>query len=331
VKTLAALLLAAGVAHADPQVLRLATVAPDGTSWARDLKAFAHAVEDGSHGAVRIKLILGGIAGDEDQLLSRLQRGQLDGVVSGGLLCQQLAPSLGVLGVVGLVQERSEAAYVAGKLKPIIDEEAARAGYTIVATAGVGPLMVFSKTPIDSMADLRARKIWAWNAANQSGRAQWAEMGLHMVPLRLDEGAAAYQDGRVDAFLTTPTAALAYQWSTLAKYLSRVRFAFLTGCLVLANRSVDPLPTSAKSALRTAAAELQARFEESGRRGDDQLLGGLFQKQGLTVSPVSESFRSEFFALARQMRDRMGDRAVSHELVTRVLTWLADFRAESGR
>ena len=182
-RALAALLLAAGVGRAEPQVLRIATVAPDGTAWARDLKVFAHAVENATGGAVRVKLILGGIAGDEDQLLGRLQRGQLDGAASGGLLCQQLAPSLGVLSVTGLVQERNEASFVAGKLKPIVDQEAARAGYAILATASVGPLMLFSKTPIASMSDLRARKIWAWSVANQSGRTQWAQMGLQMVQM----------------------------------------------------------------------------------------------------------------------------------------------------
>jgi TRAP-type C4-dicarboxylate transport system substrate-binding protein len=326
-------MLAAGVAHAEPQVLRIATVAPDGTAWARDLKVFAHNVEAGSHGAVRIKLIFGGIAGDEEQMLVRLRKGQIDGAGSGGMLCQELSPSLNVLGVVGLVMERSEAAFVVGKLKPVIDEEMARAGFAVLGMSGLGSLMIFSKTPVRSMADLRALRVWTWGAssARPAWRGQWAEMGMQMVPMALEEGAAAYLDGRIDAFLTTPTAALAFQWSALTKYLSRVKLSFLPGCLVMANRALDPLPTAAREAIRTAAAELQVHFEDSGRRADEQLLGGLFQKQGLTVTEVSETFRSEFFEAARQMRERAGDRTVPKALTTRVLTWLADYRAESQR
>jgi TRAP-type C4-dicarboxylate transport system substrate-binding protein len=331
VRTLLALCLAASAAYAEPQVLRVATVAPDGTSWARDLKTFAHDVESATRGAVRIKLVFGGIAGDEDQLLGRLQRGQLDGAASGGLLCQQLAPSLHVLGVMGLIQERTEAAYVIGKLKPTVDEEMARAGFAVLAMSGMGSVMVFSRKPVTSLAELRKQRMWVWSAADESMRVQWAALGLNVMALRLDEGASAYVDGKIDGFMTTPTAALAFQWSALTRYVSRLKVAFLDGCLVMAHRALDPLPIETQRAIRAAAAELQLRFEASGRLADDQLLGGLFQKQGLTLTPVSENFRAEFFETTRALRDRLGDRAVSREILMRSLSWLADFRAESRR
>jgi len=131
--------------------------------------------------------------------------------------------------------------------------------------------------------------------------------------------------------MTTPTAALAFQWSALAKYASKLRVGFLTGCLVMANRALDPLPVEAQQAIRTAAAELQTRFEESGRSADEQLLGGLFQKQGLTITPVSESFRAEFFEAVRTMRDGLEDPLVPRELLNRVLALLADYRALTRR
>jgi hypothetical protein len=65
-----------------------------------------------------------------------------------------------------------------------------------------------------------------------------------------------------------------------------------------------------------------------GRRIDDQLLGGLFQKQGLQKLPVSDSFRAEFFDAARVARAKMAERFVSRDLLNRVQSMLADYRAE---
>ena len=78
-RIVAALVLLAGVAHAEPVTLRMAAIAPDGTEWARALKAFAQEVETQSKGELRMKWYLGGMAGDELTALDRIKRGQLDG------------------------------------------------------------------------------------------------------------------------------------------------------------------------------------------------------------------------------------------------------------
>ena len=58
---LAALCFAA-TAHADRTVLRLATAAPDATSWAKELRAFSRDVESSTDGQVAIKWYMGGMA-----------------------------------------------------------------------------------------------------------------------------------------------------------------------------------------------------------------------------------------------------------------------------
>src|SRR5206468_969252 len=62
---LVALALAwAAPSAAEPVTLRLATIAPDGTAWAREVRAFNRDVEALTHGQVRFKWYLGAIAGD---------------------------------------------------------------------------------------------------------------------------------------------------------------------------------------------------------------------------------------------------------------------------
>ncbi len=82
-------------------VIRMATVAPDGTSWARELKAFDREVQTVTHGQVRVKWYFGAIAGGEDEVKERIERNQLDGAASGGMMCQRVAPSMRVTRVMG--------------------------------------------------------------------------------------------------------------------------------------------------------------------------------------------------------------------------------------
>jgi TRAP-type C4-dicarboxylate transport system substrate-binding protein len=103
---------------------------------------------------------------------------------------------------------------------------------------------------------------------------------------------------------------------------------YLTSCVVVINRAFDRLPVAHQEALRQAFAEGDMRFEALGRRMDDQLLGGLFEHQGVKMVPVSETFRSQFFEAARQAREQLGDRLVPTALLDRVTQMLVDFRAE---
>src|SRR5437879_2846744 len=81
-------------ATAEPIVLRMAAVAPEGTAWAREGHALERDIAELTHGQVRIKWYLNGIAGDEMTMLDRIRREQLDGVASAGMMCQKLAPTM---------------------------------------------------------------------------------------------------------------------------------------------------------------------------------------------------------------------------------------------
>src|SRR5581483_5133972 len=90
--SLAAALTAARAPADGHFVVRMATVAPDGTAYARELRAFSREVADATQGEVSMKWYWGGIAGYDRQVAERVKRGQLDGVAS-GMICQLVAPS----------------------------------------------------------------------------------------------------------------------------------------------------------------------------------------------------------------------------------------------
>jgi TRAP-type C4-dicarboxylate transport system substrate-binding protein len=305
----------------------MGTVAPEGTAWSRLAINVTGALSAASRGQVTGKWYFNGIAGDELAMAERVRRDQLDGIVSGGMLCQKLSPSMRVLRIVGLFQSRDESGYVAGRLKPLFDEEFRRAGYVNLGSVGVGPDLIFSREPIRSMADLRKTRMWTWTL-DQVYRDEWPLLGVRIVATPIDGAWKAYEERWFDGFFAVPSAALAFQWSTEARYMTDLRVSFLRACILIATRAFDALPIEARQALMSSSAKGIMQLEELGRAQDEQLLGGLFQKQGLTAVPVSEGFRSEFFAEALAARERIAPRLVKRELLERVLALLADFRAE---
>jgi TRAP-type transport system periplasmic protein len=326
------LVCAAVAARGEPTVLRFGTIAPDGTAWSRIAKATGQALADATGGQATTKWYFNGVAGDEVQMAERVRKEQLDGIVSGGMLCERLSPSMRVLRLVGLFQTRDESGYVAGRLKSVFDEEFRKAGFVNLGEIGVGPDLVFSRDPIRSMDELRRARLWTWDLDDVYS-ASWPRLGVHIVPTRIDEAYRAYEERRLDGFIAVPTAALGFQWSTEARYVTNLRVSFLRACILISTRAFDSLSLEARNALLTSSAKGMMQLEELGRSQDAQLLGtpgapGLFARQGLTIVPVSEGFRSEFFSQARAVRDEIASRLVPKELLQRVLGLLADYRAE---
>ncbi len=317
----------ATVARAEPTVLRFGTIAPEGTAWARLAKSTSNALSQATGGQVTGKWYFNGIAGNELEMAARVRKDQLDGIVSGGMLCQKLAPSMRVLRVVGLFQTRDESSYVAGRLKSVFDEEFRRAGFISLGEVGIGPDLIFSREPIRSMQDLKRTRFWIWDL-DEVFSAQWPLIGAPVVATRLDEAWRAYDHNLVDGFLAVPSAALAFQGSTEARDRTDMRGSVLRTCILVATRAIDALPLEAQQALLTSSANGMMQLVELGRSQDDALLGGLFAKQGIKPVPVSESFRSEFFATALAARDQLSHDLVDPKLLQRVLSLLADFRAE---
>jgi TRAP-type C4-dicarboxylate transport system substrate-binding protein len=316
---------AAGSAAAEPVVLRMATAAPDGSAWSREIRNFVRFVDEETAGQVHIKVYFGGIAGDERQMAERVRREQLDGVFSGGILCQRLAPTMRLMRVAGLFQTRDELAFVFGRLHDQIDGELRRAGFANLGLFAVGPELVFSRRPIRTMDELERARLWTW-ADDPTLEPSLRAVGLSVVGAPLDAAARLYDDGQIDGFVAPPITALVFQWSTQARYLLPLPLAGLSGCVLVANRAFDALPHETQAVIRHAAAHGVAHIDAVGREQDQALLGGLFARQGLQTTPVPIALREQYFEAAQAAREKLAG-LIDPAILQTVLRLLADYRA----
>jgi TRAP-type C4-dicarboxylate transport system substrate-binding protein len=289
---------AGGVRGADtPPPLRFGTLVPDGTAWARELKAFAREVEDGAH--LKIKIYWGGIAGDEREMVSRVKRGQLD-AIAGAAVCTELAPSLAVTRLQGLFPNRDAHERLVRQI-PHVDDEFKKAGFVNLGTAGMGPSVVFTRAPVSSWEELKKVRLWRWDidpAAWQQDRM----MGLTVVPLSVNSAAAAFDEGKVDGFVALAASALAFQWQSRAPNILPLELDYLNACMLVRQSSWDELSVETQRAVSAAGAKLARRMEFVGRDVDRVVLGGTLTGHGVHARAVPAATRDAFFDAAKQTR-----------------------------
>jgi TRAP-type C4-dicarboxylate transport system substrate-binding protein len=322
----AMVLVAAKASAAPDHVLRMATLAPDGTPWAREMRAFVRNVEESTHGSVTIKVYFGGVAGDEEEVLRRIRRGQLDGAVA-GMLCEKLAPSMRVADLPGLFQSRAEATAIMTALQADFSAEAAKQGFEMPATMGLGPDIYFTKRPVHSFTELRQQRLFNWSI-DEVTIAMSRAMGLTIVPLEVNQAMGALTSDQVDGVLATPSEAISFQWLSSARFYVPLLANYGLACMIMPSAVLNRLPPKHRASLRSAAARMSDHMETIGRAEEAEFLSGKSKYQATQVPP-SAAFRSEYFAAARAVRERLGVRFVPRPLLDRVLRMLADYRAEN--
>ena len=123
-------------------------------------------------------------------------------------------------------------------------------GYELLGWMEVGFIYFFSKTPIDSLDDLKERRIWNWQG-DPLGQAFFEASGLSPVPLSIIDvyTQLSAKHGSIDTVYTSSFGAIALQWYTKLNYGSRIPFTNAIGGLLVSNRFYDKLPEDLQQVL----------------------------------------------------------------------------------
>ena len=109
-------LIANSVAAQPNHLLKIATLAPEGSSWAKVLRTIDADVRQETDGNVGFKIYPGGVQGDEKVVLRKMRIGQLHGGNFGGQGVSQTLPDVLALQMPFLFDSYAEVDYVLEKM-----------------------------------------------------------------------------------------------------------------------------------------------------------------------------------------------------------------------
>jgi TRAP-type C4-dicarboxylate transport system substrate-binding protein len=310
-----ALALSPALAAAAPLTLRLATAAPDGSSWAREFRAFSRDVTAHTDGEVQMKWYFGAIVGDELEVMERIARGQVDGTASAGPLCQKLSPTVRAMRAQDLMQSHEEARWLLGNLNGTIAKEILTHGLVYFGGPVLGVELVLSRDDLSTLPALERARLWRWDldvAAVALSRAA----GLTIVPRPVDDLLHAWERGEIDGAIAIPSTALAFQLLPHIRHVQSWPHGFLMGCFLIAQHAFDRMSFAQQQAVRADATKAILRVDEVARETDARLLGSLFAQQGISVAPppaeLTERLRAAMHEAPRKAADAISDETLRH-------------------
>lgn len=262
-------------------VLKFATLIPADTAWMKQVDAWAKDLGQKSHGRLVFKMYPGGVMGDEPDVLRKLRSQQLQGAFFTGYGVGRIFSPARVLEMPFFFKDTGESDYVRDRLMPDIEKGFRDSGYELIGWPEVGFIHFFSKQPIQSLAELKTRKIWLWQG-DPLGEAFAEAAEIAPIPLSIVDvyTQLSAKHGSIDTVYNAPFGAMAMQWHTKLRYATNIPMTNALGALLIDSRFFNTLPADLQQLIKTSGKELGVRITQQGRV-DNQRSIEILKKNGM--------------------------------------------------
>ena len=296
--------------------LRIATLAPSGSSWMRVFNAWNLTIQKQTDNTLKLRFYAGGSQGDERDFVRKMRAGQMDGasITTTGL--GQLVRQVLVLSAPGVFDEYEELDRVRAALSERFEGMFDQEGYTMLGWGDVGKTRLFSMERIERPSDIKKHRPWAWK--DDLIFTEFLKVvGANPVRLGVPEVYPALQTRMVDTLPASALAAVSLQWYTRLKYVSKRNSGIIVGATLIRKDKFEQLTDEQKKVLVETGIRAHAALNKSIRRDDDKSYRTILER-GLSEVDTAEN-QAEWEAVGEKVRERLAGRVYPKSLLDAVI------------
>jgi TRAP-type C4-dicarboxylate transport system substrate-binding protein len=310
-------------------VIKIATLAPDGSSWIQTLQSISDDISKKTNNQVRFRIYPGGVLGDEDDMLRKMFIGQIQGAVLTSSSLSSIFKEMDVFQIPFLFEKHDEVDYVVEKMDAFFKKGFEDQGYIMLGWSEGGFVRLMSTLPVDTLEKLKKAKVWTWPGAPMT-KAIFDEAGVSGIPLSVPDVMIGLQTGLVDVVYAPPSGAIALQWFTRIKYITDVPLIYLLGGLAIKKTAFNKISPDHQKMLKQSFEQYMRQLKLVVRKENEDAMR-VMAKHGVKILTPTEDQTNEFKALSNRAMDRLGDKSFSKKIRQEVEGHLKTFRGEQNQ
>ncbi|MDH3388907.1 MAG: TRAP transporter substrate-binding protein DctP [Gammaproteobacteria bacterium] len=312
-------------ASVDANTLKIATLAPAGTTWMKEMQAGAKLIEERSAGRVKLKFYPGGVMGNDQSVHRKIRIGQLQGgaFTQGGLA--QVDTSIQSLGLPMMFKSLDEVDYVRQRIDPVLAQRMESQGFVILGITEGGFARILSRQPMQSLESLRASRVWV-PEGDKVGQTVFRALGISPISLPISDVFTGLQTGLIETIAVNPTSAIAFQWHTSTSYMTDVPVTYLIGVLAVEKDAFGKLSAQDQAIVREEMDKVFKRMNAI-NRADNEAAKQALQQHGITFVMPNPGETERWRTLADHSIEEMVQTGViPGEIVGQIRDLLQSFR-----
>ena len=274
-------------AEAKDIVIKMSTLAPNGSPWHELLLEMAEQWKEASDGKVTLRIYPGGVAGSEGDIIRKMRIGQLHAaaVSVGGL--SRIDPAVSVLAIPMAINSWDKLDKVRAAFSTRLENLFEEKGFIILNWGDAGWVRFFGPSSDPSIEAAQKAKMFA-TAGDDHSIELWKKAGFNAIPLAETDILPSLQTGMINAYNSTALLAFASQWFAFTPYMIDLPWAPLVGATIVSKRTWDKVQEDFKPQLKQIAIEVGSKLQVEIRQMEEDAIVEM-KKRGLKVIVPSKT------------------------------------------
>ncbi len=312
--------------------MKIATLAPDGTGWAKVLKDYKKKVEKASGGRIKVRVFLGGtMTDDENNSVRMLSRGQVQAVGATTGAYATIIKELEAIEIPFMFKTSQEADYVLDKHLKDPVKKLFEANGMVFGFWSENGFRHFGSAwgAVTKPADLKSRKVRSQESYPHLQ--MWKALDAAAQALPTGEVNTALKTGSVEGFDQSLLYAVAGGWHVHIKHLTLSAHIYQPAAIAFNKDWFGKLPADLQAILVDEGEKLVRKGRKAIRDMNPKLLE-IFKDVKVEIHTLTAKEREAFVKKTAGVRDKVADRSSGHkELVELIEKGLKEFRGKKGK
>lgn len=320
------LLVACQNLHA--KVYKFATLTPEGSAALTNLREAADEIARRTQNRVKFKFYPGGVMGSDQAVLRKIRIGQLHGGLFPTGSLAKFYSDIGVYNLPFFFRDFAEVDYIREQMDSQMAKGLADGGMTTFGFIEGGFAYLMSKEAVETVADLRRKKVWIPDGDDAS-LAVLKAIDVSPIPLGLSDVLASLQTGLVDAVATSPIGAIALQWHTQVSYMTDLPLLYIFATIAIDSDVFNKMDPADQAIVREEMSKVTRRIDEQNRDDNVQAFKAL-EKQGIILVKPQGAALEEWRSIAdTAVEVLVGNQSLSQQIVDEMIGHLKTYRQHS--
>jgi TRAP-type C4-dicarboxylate transport system substrate-binding protein len=325
--TICLLLVCSWQTRAAQPTIKLATLAPKGTTFHQELLSMGEKWATAPGGGANLTIYTDGSLGGERDMVRRMRSGQIQAAMLTITGLSEIDDSVAALQNMPMIfRNTGELEYVREKLRPQLEQKFKDKGFVVLFWGDAGWARFFSKKPGTVPDDFRKMKIFTW-AGYTKATDLWKMAGFQPVELEITDILTGLNTGLIDTVTSEPYYTLAGQFYGPAPYMLDLKWAPLVGGTVMTQKAFDSLPPETQKAVRESAVATGKKLTAESRKQSEESIQIMQSKHGLKVQSVTPELEAQWRSECEAFYPKIRGSIVPADMYDLVQKLLAEYRA----
>ena len=290
IKTIFLLIICSGMLISKPIIIKLATLAPEGTEYYNLLLEMGQRWQEETNGEVILRIYPNGVVGRESDTIRKMRIGQIQASAMSSIGLADLTDQIQAFTIPMVFKDYDDVEKVKEVMFDDISNGLSESGFKLLFLVDIGWVYWFSANEIAVPEDLRNAKIYT-TAGDYVTVELFKRFGFNAIPVSETDILTSLQTGMINSIQTVPILSLSSGWFALMPNMLDLKWAVFIGAVIIDERVWSKIRPEHQKVMMEVAQEIGKKYQENGRKTDAKAIE-MMKEYGMKVkTPTDEELK----------------------------------------